>query len=140
MLEFICNVDGGSRGNPGEAAIGIYIRDVYGNSKLSYGECIGVATNNVAEYTALEKGLTLLKECGVKKVSIRMDSLLVVNQVNGFWKIKDPTLKSINMRVNKLIEFFDEISITHVVRKFNKEADALVNEALDTKLIIKRTE
>lgn len=138
MKRLICNTDGGSRGNPGKAAIGIYIRNKDKTFVIEYGECIGTTTNNVAEYTALEKCLYILKENNIKEADIYLDSLLVVNQVNGFWKIKDDNLRVINERIQELLKSFDDITLEHVVRKYNKEADALVNRALDVSKIIYR--
>jgi len=127
----IINCDGGSRGNPGPAAIGIIIRKA---DKIieTYGEKIGKATNNVAEYSALIKSLELAKKHG-KKIIIVMDSELVIRQMKGEYKVKSPDLKPLYDRAKKLETDFDYVRYEHVRRedKFQSKADKLVNDALD---------
>jgi len=123
------HIDGGARGNPGPAAIGAVLRDDQNQYFLS--EYIGPATNNVAEYTAMEKALEKAVSLGIKQVQVFSDSELMVKQLNGIYRVKNDTLRVIYNRVNELIKNFDNIEIIHVRREFNKEADSLVNKALD---------
>ena len=129
----IIYTDGGARGNPGEAAVGV----VMGVKK--YKERIGVATNNVAGYKAvvlaLKKAKQLLgKEAAVKaEIEIRMDSELVQRQLAGKYRIKEDELKILYCDIHNLLFNFGKVSFRHVRREENKEADRLVNEALDGK-------
>jgi len=124
--------DGGARGNPGEAAIGVVF---FENDKIihSHKERIGKATNNVAEYQAVVCALTLAKEkFKPKSIEINLDSELVAHQLNGKYKVKDANLKELYYQVRKLIlELGGEVFFHHVRREQNKEADKLVNHALD---------
>jgi len=123
--------DGGSRGNPGPAAIAA----VVGNKK--YSEYIGKATNNEAEYRAVILGLTKARQIMGKKkakemeVEMRMDSELIERQLNGRYRIKEEELKSFYVDVHNLIMEFKKVEFTHVPREKNKEADRLVNEELN---------
>jgi len=121
--------DGGARGNPGPAGIGVVILE---DEKVivQYGKYLGEATNNQAEYQALISGLETLKEMGTEEVDIFMDSELIVKQVKGEYKVKDQILASLYLKVYNLLTHF-KYSITHVRREGNKLADAMVNEALD---------
>lgn len=122
--------DGGARGNPGPAAIGYVIID--GSRILAEcGEVIGQATNNVAEYTALLRGLTHAKELGARTVTCKLDSLLVVEQLNRNYKVKDATLAQLFTKVWNLTHDFQRVSFSHIPREANAHADALVNAALD---------
>ncbi len=130
MQKIIIYTDGGARGNPGHAAIGVVIGD------SSYSEYIGHATNNVAEYRAiifaLKKSGDLLGEN--KKSScleIRSDSELIVNQMSGIYKIKNENLKDLFLTAKKLVVDFKQVIFVHIPRDKNKKADFLVNEALD---------
>lgn len=123
--------DGGSRGNPGQAAIGFLI---YGPSKLileQYQECIGINTNNYAEYFAIIKALAAAKKYDPKEVVVYTDSNLAYNQINGFWKIKDEEIKKMVSQVRKEIMNFKIFKIFYIPREKNKEADKLVNIALN---------
>jgi len=122
--------DGGARGNPGSAAIGVVIYDQDNKIVKKISKAIGIATNNVAEYTALIIGLQALQDLKYTEVEIFLDSELIVKQITGKYKIKDPKMISLH---KKVMQFLDLISwtITHVKRHLNKEADALVNKALD---------
>jgi ribonuclease HI len=126
------NADGGARGNPGRAAIGIIIRD---ESKIleSFRECIGEATNNVAEYKALIKALELAAGYTRKEVQVFMDSEFVVKQVGGEYRIKKKHLMSLFQEVKKCEGMFEKVVYNHVPRgnRFQAMADRLVNEALD---------
>jgi len=134
-MTFIVHTDGGARGNPGPAAIGIVIEDSEG-AKQTTGEYIGETTNNVAEYAAVDKALLLLLTThGQKKrgeVSFFLDSLLVVNQLSGQFKIKDQKLKSLYLKIkDSERKWGSRVSYQHIPRAKNSEADRLVNRALD---------
>lgn len=132
MSKFILNTDGGARGNPGPAAIGITLKSETGDIVVKYGETIGVATNNVAEYRALIKGLELALANGVSDIECVLDSELVVKQVNGLYRVKEENLKVLHGNVKTLLAKFDSHIVKHVKRKDNSTADKLVNEALDS--------
>lgn len=123
--------DGGSRGNPGPSASGFVIYNIENSVVKKEGVYVGVTTNNQAEYKALIFGLQAAIELGVKSIQIYMDSLLVVNQVQGIWKIKKAELIPLQSKIKELLTEFDEFSLSHVPRALNKEADAMVNECLD---------
>jgi ribonuclease HI len=127
----VVNVDGGSRGNPGPAAIAAVIASPDGEVLEQRGERIGEATNNVAEYRALLLGLERAAELGAREVEVIGDSELVVRQVRGEYKVKDAGLRPLHQRVRDLLETFDRWSIRHVRREENEAADVLVNAALD---------
>ncbi|HEU4599014.1 MAG TPA: ribonuclease HI family protein [Solirubrobacterales bacterium] len=131
MSRLTVNVDGGARGNPGPAAIGVVVRDGGGEVLLERGERIGEATNNVAEYRALLLGLELAKELGGTELELIGDSELVVRQVEGRYKVKNAGMKELYEKVKAALRGFDSWSIRHVRREHNAEADRLVNEALD---------
>lgn len=120
--------DGGSRGNPGPAAAGYVVFDDAGNIRQKCGKYLGVATNNEAEYQGVIEALTALPDL---ELAFFLDSLLVVNQLNGLWKIKEPRLRDLLMQVKQL-ENNRKITYTHVPREKNFEADLLVNETLDS--------
>jgi ribonuclease HI len=123
--------DGGSRGNPGPAAIGGVIYDLNGEKLKEFSEYIGESTNNIAEYSALIKGLRLCLEMGFKNVSCNLDSELVVKQLNKIYKVKDEKMKILYDVVVETKAEFESVSFTHVLRAKNKLADTLVNKALD---------
>jgi ribonuclease HI len=125
------NVDGGARGNPGPAAIGVVLRDAEGNVVEEVGEAIGEATHNVAEYRALLRGLELAGAHGASDVELIGDSELVVRQVEGRYKVKNAGMKELHQEVKRALGEFDSWSIRHVRRESNGDADRLVNEALD---------
>jgi ribonuclease HI len=125
------NVDGGSRGNPGPAAIGVVLRDGDGELLEKVGEKIGEATNNVAEYRALLRGIELAKAHGAEDLELIGDSQLVVRQVEGRYKVKNAGMKELHGEVKRALRDFDSWSIRHVRRGENPDADRLVNEALD---------
>lgn len=123
--------DGGSRGNPGPAASGAVLLDENGEVIDEVGEFLGVATNNVAEWTALEIGLSAALRRNIKRLKVRLDSELVVRQVSGQYKVKHPGLQPFYRRVRALLAQFDHVEVAHVRRKENALADALVNQVLD---------
>jgi ribonuclease HI len=125
------NVDGGARGNPGPAAIGVVLRDGEGQVLEEVGEKIGEATNNVAEYRALLRGIELAKAHEADDVELIGDSELVVRQVEGRYKVKNAGMKQLYDEAVRALRVFDSWSIRHVRRKENADADRLVNEALD---------
>jgi ribonuclease HI len=130
-VKAVVHVDGGARGNPGPAATGVVIESTDGDVLYAGGETIGVATNNVAEYRALLAGLERARELGATEVDVRGDSALVVNQVNGTWKIKEPHLRPLRESAVRALSGFDRWTLRHVRREQNADADALVNQALD---------
>ncbi len=125
------NVDGGSRGNPGPAAIGVVLRNGDGSVLEEVGETIGEATNNVAEYKALLRGIELAAAHGAGELELVGDSQLVVRQVEGRYKVKHAGMKALHDEVKRALRGFDSWSIRHVRRAENADADRLVNEALD---------
>lgn len=130
-MKLTVNVDGGARGNPGPAAIGVVIRDPEGLIIDEHGERIGEATNNVAEYKALIRGIQRAAELGATELDLVGDSELVVRQVEGRYKVKKPGLKPLHAEAREALSAFDSWSIRHVRRELNAEADRLVNEVLD---------
>jgi len=130
-MKLTVNVDGGARGNPGPAAIGVVIRDPDGLVLDEHGERIGEATNNVAEYKALIRGIQRAAELGATELDLIGDSELVVRQVEGRYKVKKPGLKPLHAEAKQALSAFDSWSVRHVRREENAEADRLVNEVLD---------
>jgi ribonuclease HI len=131
MSKLIVNVDGGARGNPGPAAIGVVVRDGDGAVLEERGERIGRATNNVAEYKALLLGIELAAAHGGGEVELIGDSELIVRQVEGRYKVKDATMRELHAEVKRRLADFESWSIRHVRREHNSDADRLVNQALD---------
>jgi len=139
MERIIVYTDGGARGNPGPAAIGVVIKDTQGRTIKSYGELIGEATNNEAEYQAVIFALQKIKALFGKKktrylaVEINLDSELTARQLNGEYRIEEERLFPLFIKVWNLKMDFGEVKFQHVPRERNKEADSLVNEALNEK-------
>ncbi|MCX6791593.1 MAG: ribonuclease HI family protein [Candidatus Gottesmanbacteria bacterium] len=144
-MKFIVHTDGGARGNPGPAAIGVVIEEVDASKTqvlARFGKRIGNATNNVAEYTAVIAALNAViaalsagkQEVGESPdIEFFLDSTLVVNQLNGLFKIKDPTLRQLNTAIRILEQEVGGVThYTAVPREQNRRADFLVNQALDT--------
>jgi len=123
--------DGGSRGNPGPSAAGYVIIDASQEVVSQGGEYLGVTTNNQAEYHGLRLGLEKAIELGYKNIDFRLDSMLVVNQMKGIYKIKNRELWPIHERIRTLLMEFDKVSFSHVRREFNQLADGMVNRTLD---------
>ncbi len=123
--------DGGSRGNPGPSAAGYIILDNRQEVIAEGGEYLGITTNNQAEYQGVRIGLEKALELGYKKVDFKVDSMLVVNQMKGFYKIKNRELWPINERIRMLMTKFERVTFTHVNRQFNQLADGMVNKTLD---------
>jgi phosphoribosylglycinamide formyltransferase-1 len=129
----ILYTDGGSRGNPGPAAAAFIITSPEGNQIQARAFYLGQTTNNIAEYTALLKGLSAAKESGARKIKIRTDSELVARQVGGQYKVKNPGILEIYSQVMHLLSGFESWGIEHIYREANKPADELANRAMDLK-------
>ena len=133
------NTDGGSRGNPGQAAIGVVAKDE-GKEVFTLSEKIGETTNNVAEYTAVLRALETISESNIPSEKIRfiLDSELIVRQITGLYKVKQPHLKELKNKIVDLIKQLRDrgliklMAFSTVPREKNKEADQLVNDALDS--------
>jgi ribonuclease HI len=130
-VKVVINVDGGSRGNPGPAAVAAVATDEAGEELTERAETIGVATNNVAEYRALMLGIELAKELGADEVEFVADSMLIVEQVKGNWKVKQAHLRPLREQAVAALSSFSSWSIRHVKREDNDRADQLLNDALD---------
>jgi ribonuclease HI len=132
VVEVQC--DGGARGNPGPAAIGAVVLDVSVDPPAllaSVSECIGIATNNVAEYRALIAGLEAARQFQPRRVQVRADSELMIRQLEGRYRVKSAHLKPLYEEVRELLAEFDDVDLAHIRREKNADADALVNAALD---------
>lgn len=123
--------DGGSRGNPGPSAIGFAILDMNNELIKKESKYLGITTNNQAEYQGLKQGLEMCQQMGLSKVDIYMDSLLVVNQMKGIYKVKNRDLWPIYDSVREFLSNFKKVTFTHVPREMNKLADSMVNDCLD---------
>ena len=123
--------DGGARGNPGPAGIGVVLRDEHGEVIGEIAQGIGDATNNVAEYAALIAGLELAHHKGVTELRVFMDSELVVSQLLGRWKIKKDTLRPLAVKARALMNRFQVCELEHVRRELNADADRLANQGMD---------
>jgi ribonuclease HI len=128
------NVDGGARGNPGPAAIGIVVADADGQVILEIGEAIGEATNNVAEYRALLRGIASAVKLAADEVTFVNDSELVARQITGAYKVKHPEMKRLYDEAISALSALPSWSIRSVPRAQNAAADALVNATLDGSL------
>lgn len=123
--------DGGSRGNPGPSAAGFVVMDSREHVLHEGGMYLGLTTNNIAEYHGVRLGLEKALSMGAKSVDFRIDSLLVVNQMNGIYQIKSRELWPINERIHELVDKFEKVTFTHVKREFNQLADGMVNKILN---------
>jgi ribonuclease HI len=123
--------DGGSRGNPGPAASGAVLFDESGAVLREVGTYLGVATNNVAEWTGLLTGLEAALDLGVDDLAVRLDSELVVKQISGAYRVKNEGLIPLHAKAKLLLRKFARVDVQHVRRKMNAAADALVNQVLD---------
>jgi ribonuclease HI len=124
------HIDGAARGNPGPAAFA-YVMRQDGQLLAEDAGCLGKLTNNVAEYTALVRALQRAAELGARRLLIHSDSELLVKQMNGQYKVKNPDLQVLFQEAKDLQRQFDLVTIKHVAREFNSDADRLCNEALD---------
>jgi len=132
----IIHTDGGARGNPGPAGIGIVIEDTDNQKKYHFKKYIGKTTNNQAEYQALLFALEKAHEMNSDEALCYLDSELVVKQLHGTYRVKDQKLAPLFMKVWNLTQQFKKITFTHVRREYNKEADLLVNMAIDDALAL----
>jgi probable phosphoglycerate mutase len=123
--------DGGARGNPGPAAYGYVLEAEDGTVLAAHGEAIGIATNNVAEYSALIAGLERAIELALPEVEVVSDSELMVKQMRGEYKVKNEALRELSLRAGRLASTVGEVRYTAVRREHNQLADQLVNDALD---------
>jgi ribonuclease HI len=130
-LKVVVHVDGGARGNPGPAAIGVVVSSPDGEVLDELGERIGIATNNVAEYRALLRGVERARALGASEVEIVNDSELVARQLTGAYKVKHPAMKPLYAEAIAALAGFDRWRVRSVARAENARADELVNEALD---------
>lgn len=133
-IKLIIYTDGGSRGNPGPAASGVVIFDDKKKLVGEYSEYLGETTNNQAEYRAIVLALEKAIELGGKNIILYSDSELVVNQLNRKYKVKDPGLSTLFVRIWNSAQNFDSIEYHHIPREKNKLADAQVNKCLDERL------
>jgi ribonuclease HI len=138
----LIRTDGAARGNPGHASAGAVLIDNDAPDALrpdaapiaTISDYLGVQTNNVAEYTAVVRALRLATELGAREVRLLLDSMLIVEQLNGRWKVRDAKLAVLNEEARRLLAGFVRWSAVHVRRAFNSAADALANEAIDRAL------
>lgn len=127
----IANIDGGARGNPGPAAYGVVIRNSKGEVLAELSEYLGLQTNNFAEYSGLLAALEFAVREKYFSLKVYSDSELLVRQMHGQYKVKNPTLQELFARAQSLVRKLQSFSIEHVLRERNKEADRLVNKTLD---------
>ncbi len=123
--------DGGSRGNPGPSAAGFVLYDEQGRTIQEGGAYLGITHNNQAEYEAVCLALTAAAKLGCKRIQFRLDSQLVVNQMNGLYRVKNEELRAVHMQATQLVKQFEHVTFGHIRREFNHEADAIVNRILD---------
>jgi ribonuclease HI len=129
----VVHVDGGARGNPGPAAIAAVLAEPNGGVLEEHAEAIGRATNNVAEYRALLLGIERARALGARELDLVGDSELIVRQVRGEYRVKDPALRELHAQVTTALKELDRWTIRNVPREENAHADRLVNEALDAR-------
>jgi ribonuclease H / adenosylcobalamin/alpha-ribazole phosphatase len=137
-VEVVINADGGARGNPGPAGIGAVVADLDGTVLAEVAEGIGWTTNNVAEYKAVIAGLERARDLGARRVLVRADSLLVISQLKGAWKVRQEHLKPLWEQARRLARGFEKVTWEHVRRERNRAADALANKAMDAQGEIRR--
>lgn len=127
----VLQFDGGSRGNPGPAAVGLTLRTPDGKNVYELGEFIGTATNNVAEYKALIRGVEAAAALGASELTIRADSELVVRQILGIYKVRNAALQPLHAQAHSLLAKIPKWKMEHVYRESNTRPDALANIAMD---------
>ena len=130
-LSLTLQSDGGSRGNPGPAGAGAVLYDDQGVEMAALSRYLGRTTNNEAEYQALLMGLAEAKRLGAVRLTVKMDSELIVRQLEGQYRVKAPGLKPMYAEAKRLLRGFSSVTIQHVRREFNKRADELANQAMD---------
>ena len=126
----VAYIDGGSRGNPGPAGYGVRI-ELDDGTVEEMKESLGIATNNVAEYRGLLAALTWAVRTGVGRLHVRSDSELLVKQMRGEYRVKNPALQGLWEQARRLVHQIGDVQFEHVRREFNKDADRLANEAMD---------
>ena len=129
----IAAIDGGARGNPGSAGFGVHVQDEEGREVASLYGYLGVQTNNVAEYAGLLAALKWALANKVARLSIRSDSQLLVRQVSGEYRVKNPVLQQLHAAALSMMRQIGRVRVEHVPREQNKDADRLANRALDLK-------
>jgi len=139
-MRYVVHTDGAARGNPGPAAIGIVVQDETGHTVYESSRTLGTHTNNEAEYMALIAALHYLKESGINSAEFRLDSELVIRQIKGEYRVKEPRLQSLYAQVTMLLNAVPRHTFRHVRREQNARADALANEALDAEAGARRDE
>ncbi len=123
--------DGASRGNPGQAGAGVVLVDPGGKVREQHQEYLGEATNNVAEYRGLLLGLKVARNLGIRKLQVYSDSELLVRQINGSYRVKQPHLQVLWQEAQQELKRFEAYKVTHVPREMNQQADRLANQAID---------
>jgi len=123
--------DGGARSNPGPGGYGVYIVDQHGTVLAELSGSLGITTNNIAEYTGLIAALQWAVDHDVKQIAIKGDSLLIIEQMRGNYKVKNEGLKPLHMKARMLVMQIGDVKFEHVRREFNKEADRLSNVGMD---------
>ncbi len=123
--------DGGARANPGPGGYGVYIVDDAGNVLAELSGSLGITTNNIAEYNGLIAALQWAVDHGLKQITIKGDSLLIIEQMRGNYKVKNEGLKPLHMRARLLVMQVGDVRLEHVPREKNKEADRLSNVGMD---------
>jgi ribonuclease HI len=131
VLEILAYIDGGARGNPGPAGFGVRIENPNGTLIEEFGESIGIATNNVAEYRGLVAALEWARARQASTVHVRSDSLLLVQQMLGNYRVKHPSLQPLHAKALRLAHDIGRVTFEHVPRDKNKHADRLANQAMD---------
>jgi ribonuclease HI len=127
----VAYIDGGARGNPGPAGYGVHIEDERGELVTELHASIGRATNNVAEYSGLIAALRYASDHGHRRLTVRSDSLLLVQQMLGNYKVRNPGLQTLHREAQAWVERFDRVRFEHVRREQNADADRLANQAMD---------
>jgi probable phosphoglycerate mutase len=128
------NIDGGARGNPGPSAYGVVVRDAKGEVIAELSDYLGIQTNNYAEYSGLLAALEFAVREKHPSLKVLSDSELLVRQMQGRYKVKSPGLIDLYAQARALVRKLEHFSIDHVLRQYNKDADALVNQVLDSRV------
>lgn len=129
-------IDGGARGNPGPAGVGVVVLDESGKRIKDVSKYIGEATNNIAEYSALLYGLEEALILRADEIKINLDSELVAKQITGEYRVKDPNIRPLFERALNMLKSFKNFEVNHIDRSKNKEADKLVNKAINLASLI----
>ncbi|HKY31626.1 MAG TPA: ribonuclease HI family protein [Candidatus Polarisedimenticolia bacterium] len=129
----IANIDGGARGNPGAAGFGVFVQDAAGREVASLYGYLGTQTNNVAEYAGLLAALRFVRRRGARSVVIRSDSELLVRQIEGRYRVRNPVLQRLHAAAVSLMREIGDVKVQHVRREQNADADRLANMAMDAR-------